>query len=625
MVSAMDADNNTPQIEPGRGIICRADGVYLDTSEQRPLLRLSIDALFGAPAWLSGLDYAILIKVLYGCGPELPPAAGGAYLQRCADAIMAFDPARHELYKGVKIAHGQAEYFFEPVFLSPPGQPDAPGVPTRLNCDEFIADLWQKGVRFGIDVAAVRAAIASGKSERVLVARQLDAVPGTDARIDEVSHDLHRSDAPRQLASGKLDLVAFQNRFPQIKQGVRLLKKVPRRDGRAGFALDGSELLPPLPQDLDFAAMAGPGTEIENTAEGEFLVARQGGFLNVDSRSNQLSVNAKIVSREGVSLRTTGNLNLQGDYEEFGEVQEKRVIEGSNITVHADVYGNIVSRGGAIVLNHNLVGGNATNAAGDITVRGVASGARIQTQQGCVTATRAESCIISGTRVVLEHAINCEIIADEVKIAHAEGCAVAARRIEIDSAGPRKQAEMLVFALLPDLGKLDAELSALAERTEQFDRLLAVLRAEREKLTSQPDVRKYLMLANKIAKKELVLTSDQQAPFQRLAQAAGPALKAVSKLALQLKQAETERQAGVLMAEQLRQRRQSQGGTCSIALRMLEGETLVRRLPYNPENPHPYDLPAAEIRQRLRGAHAVKHTIFAGKVGAFEWTPESAA
>ena len=92
-------------------------------------------------------------------------------------------------------------------------------------------------------------------------------------------------------------------------------------------------------------------------------MALQTGFLNVDRETSQVSVGDKIVSRDGVSARTTGNLQLTGDYEEFGEVQEKRVIEGEGITVHADVFGNIVSRGGAVVLNSNLVGGSAHNAA----------------------------------------------------------------------------------------------------------------------------------------------------------------------------------------------------------------------------------------------------------------------
>ena len=38
------------------------------------------------------------------------------------------------------------------------------------------------------------------------------------------------------------------------------------------------------------------------------------------------------------------------------------MLEGEGITVHADVFGHVVSRGGAIVLNRNLVGGSARNA-----------------------------------------------------------------------------------------------------------------------------------------------------------------------------------------------------------------------------------------------------------------------
>ena len=53
-----------------------------------------------------------------------------------------------------------------------PSNPDA-SIPASLDLDEFIADMWSKGIRFGIDVAAVRAAIASGKSERVIVAQRL--------------------------------------------------------------------------------------------------------------------------------------------------------------------------------------------------------------------------------------------------------------------------------------------------------------------------------------------------------------------------------------------------------------------------------------------------------------------
>ena len=120
---------------------------------------------------------------------------------------------------------------------------------------------------------------------------------------------------------------------------------------------------PPIPADADIGAMAGHGTLVERTGGSEFLVAQQAGFLNVDPANSKISIDAKIISHDGVSSRTTGNLQLTGDYEEFGEVQEMRVIEGEGITLHADVFGKIISRGGLILLSRNLVGGSATKQA----------------------------------------------------------------------------------------------------------------------------------------------------------------------------------------------------------------------------------------------------------------------
>ena len=600
-------------------IVKRPDGVYADPSVLATTFAAAIDGIFSTNRYFSGLDYAVLIKSIYNYGPDLPRSASGEMMIRFADDILPFDPLRRQLYKAVKLSDGKAEYYFEPVVMTDPADPDGPGVPARLNADEFIADMWSKGIRFGIDVAALRAAIESGKAERINIARRLDALPGIDAHIIEVSTDLHRSDAPRQLANGKLDLMAFQNRFPQIQKGVKLLKKVPRKDGEVGFELSGLPIQPPLPKDIELGSMAGPGTVIENSAEGEFLMSLQAGFLNVDSQTSKLSVDDKIVSRDGVSSRTTGNLQLTGDYEEFGEVQEKRVIEGESITIHADVFGNIVSRGGTILLNQNLVGGSAHNARGDIRVKGVASGSVLQTSLGEVAIQRAESCIISGTRVTIEHAANCEIMADEVVIVQAEGCAIAARKITIESAGPRKQSEMQIFALEPDSARIDEAIAAMNVKADGFGELVQKRQAELEELTGQPDVRKYVMLASKIRKNELTLTAEQLPQFQKMAAAVGPALKTIAKVSLDVKVAETEQKAALLVVTQLRQQRSDFAGACEVNVQMLAGETQLLSMKFNPDGSVLYDLPSKDIKARLRSNAERGDIILSESAGAIAW------
>jgi len=604
-------------------IVKRRDGVYADPSVLGTTFAAAIDAVFSTNNYFSDIDYAVLTKVIYNIGPDLKRSASGEVMIRFASDILPFDALRRKLYKAIKINNGTAEYYFEPVYLEHPDDPDGASAPARLDVDEFVADMWSKGIRFGIDMPALKAAIAGGKSERVIVARRLDALPGIDAHIIEVSSDLHRSDAPRQLANGKLDLMAFQNRFPQIQKGVRLLKKVPRAPGQTGYELSGIPLVPPVPADIELGAMAGAGTVIDTTAEGEFLISMQSGFLNVDSANGgQLSVGDKIVSRDGVSSRTTGNLQLTGDYEEFGEVQEKRVIEGESITIHADVFGNIVSRGGTILLNHNLVGGSAHNARGDIKVKGVASGSVIQTSAGEVVIQRAESCVISGTKVTIEHAANCEIMADEIHILHAEGCAVAGRKITIDKAGPRKQSEMLIFALQPDSAKIDEVIIAISARVDEFGRLAEERKAEMESLTSEPDVRKYVMLASKIRKKELTLTPEQVPQFQKMATAVGPALKAIAKVSLDVKAAETEQQAGMALVAQLVQQRTDSEAVCEVKVALVNGDTQLRSLKFNPDGSSTYDLPPKDIKQRTRGNSTGGDVMFNGSSGTIDWRSE---
>ncbi len=596
-------------------IIERPDGVYGDPSVLGTTFGAAIDRIF-ATSYLVDLDYPLLIKAIYGAGPPLPKSPDGHVIIRLASAIVPFSPLRRPLYKSVKINRGKAEYYFEPVYLA---DPDGAEKLEHLDVDEFIADMWVKGIRFGIDVDAVRQAIDAGKPERVAVARVLEARPGRDAHVIEVTSDLHRSDAPLQLANGKLDLMAFQNRFPQVEKGVRLLKKVPRVAGTPGFELSGLRIEPPVPKDTEVSPMAGPGTVVEVSGDGEFLIAQHAGFLNVDSKSGQISVGDKIVSRDGVSARTTGNLKLTGDFEEFGEVQEKRVVEGEGITIHADVFGNIISRGGMVLLNRNLVGGTAHNARGDIRVKGVASGSVIQASAGQVTLNRAESCVISGTRVSILHAVNCEIMGEDVTISQAEGCAIAARTVTINSAGPRRQSEMNIFALQPDSARLDEVIVTMTARVAQFAALALQRKAELEAMTNEPEVRKYVMLASKVRKKELILTEEQVPMFQKMALAAGPALKAIAKVSLDVKAAETEQQAGAdLVAELVRQRADS-AGVSSVKVKRIEGETVVRSMTYNPDGTSIYDLPAKDIKLKLRTKRVEGEVIFAGEAGKVDW------
>ncbi len=635
------ADLQDGQVALPRYIFKRKEGLFVDLGwlESAGDFQAAVDQIFSSGAYFLDLDYEKFIQLLYLTDPvavrNSAMAGDSRLVVRFAADVVAFTPQRRSLYKAVKIGNGEAEYYFEPVFLEvvieDPVYRDGAPVDvvkktmmnrTSLTFDEFVADMWNKGIRFGIDADTVRAYISSGKSERIVIARRLEPVLGKAADIKELAKELHRDDAPKELPNGRLDLRQFKNRFPQINKGILLIKKIPRVMGTTGFEISGKPIEPPIPKDFNLADLSGPGTAVEHYNEGEFIVSLQDGFLNLDTQTNQISITEKIINREGVSVKTTGDLLLTGDeYEEHGEVQEKRVVEGNNLVMHADVFGTVSSRGGSILLKRNLVGGSALNQEGDIVVKGVASGATLQTRKGVVNLARAENCVVVGTKVVIDKAANCDILAEEILIGTAEGCALVGKTIALGSAAPRKQSEMLVFVPVPDLGEFDRKIAALQDKIDEIDLSVRKKSQALESVTTQADVKKYLMVATKVKKGEITLTPEQQVSLQKLAATVSPALKLVAKVNAEIKASLAEKQAVADQAALLAQHRKDVESGASCAIASIGGEILVRTLKITPENERAlYEVPLNNLKATLRGASMGGETIHAGRGGKLEWS-----
>ena len=600
------------------GLILREDGIYLEGTASAATLLAAVDAVFASRFYFRGLDYRTLMDALF---PLRPAAEGLRPPVRVADGVSRFDAERQPLYKKPKMGRGYAEYYFEPLWLEEVELPDGTIIPerqTRLDVDEFVADMWLKGIRFGVDVKAVAAAIQAGKPERITVAQDLDPTPGQDAIVVEVSEELHRSDAPRDRGDGRVDLLSFQNRFPQIQENMRLLKKEPPIPGLPGYDMAGRATPPAPPKDLVLGNWGGDGTRVEKYPEGEFLVSLRVGFLNVDAKSNRISITDKIVSKEGVSSRTTGNLELSGAFEEFGDIQELREVTGSDITVHGQVYGDINSRGGRVVLGKNLVGGSVHNADGDIEIKGVASGAVIHSRTGRIVVSRAENCVISAPKVKVEEASNCEIVADEILISMAEGCAIAGRNVEIENCGPRKRMEMMIYVLVRDVASFDAEIEDLEGRVAGFASANAENQAEIERISALPDVRRYLALAVKLRNQELTLTPEQGQHLRKIAGAVAAELQAIAKHTQELQAGQTQHKLLSDRLERVIEQKIEAAGHARCGLHMLSGETTVRSMLYQGEAEPLYFLPPKEIKQRLRGTPS-GDLLHSASAGSLDW------
>lgn len=637
------------QVPLPKFIMRLADGLHVSllALTSSALFLAFIERIFGANMRFVGLDYGCMHKLLYAFDTaemakmaQSLQRANKAPLLRLAKDIVSFPAERQQLYRGVKLVEDghSAVYMFEPVFIErvieeqvagPPG-PD--GEPTfervrktvsehaKLDLDEFIAAMWTKQVRFGIDTAAVARALATDQSEQIVIARLLLPTLGTDASVAELTASLHRSDAPKILADGRVDLRQFQNRFPQVAKETKLIRKVPRVPGKPGWNIAGQELVSEIPRDVDIELLAGPGTRIERTADGEFILANMSGFLQYDAASNSLSIVDKIINLEGVSTRTTGNLELSGDeYEEHGEVQERSQIEGKHMNFHSDVFGNIVSHAGKVVLKRNLAGGSIENPGGEIHIEGNASRASLVAPGGEITLHYAETCLIIGKKVTIGRAIYCDILADEVAIEQSEGTAVAGQRIQVGNSTVRRDVETTISVLVPDLTAYAKQMDELIVAETEAGQAVTDKLQEIEALTAQKDVKSYSMLVGRVRAKEITMTADQAANWDKLEARVAPILRRMRDLSEELQTVRAAHESVAKKIQDVTAERQQMSVDIGCGVAQISGETLVRTLRVHPDDPPLVTLSARDLRARLRESDARNRILFSGSSGSFAW------
>lgn len=618
------------------------DGLYVDllAIDSRSLISQFVERVFTAGARFVGLDYELFLKLVFLWEPadidrqldELK-RKGKLPQVRLAQDIVPFPEERRGIYRGVKILDGgkAAEYIFEQIGVEreedDPEAPDGSGrrkFVERLyaDFDEFIAALWEKNLRFGIDAKAVREAIARDKAERITIARMIPPTEGKDAGIDEQTDLLHRDDAPRLLPNGRMDLHHYRNRFPQVTAGTRLFKKIPRVAGISGWDVQGKELSPAAIKDFDIQTLAGIGTQVVKDGTGEYVVAAQDGFLDIDVQSGQISVIDKIISREGVSMRTTGDLSLAGDdYEEHGEVQEKRVVEGHNMTFLADIFGNVLSDGGCITIKQNISGGAAHSPGGSVVVEGSASRALLEARRGEVVVSRAEGSIFIADRVRIERAVNRDIVADEVEIEMAEGCAIAAKKVVLKTSTARKDQATVVTLLLPDLTRFDLELKRLETARGEAEAAIAQHSATLQALAAQPEMKSYIGILAKLKAKALTMSPTQQVQWQALLTRLAPTLRQVATLNGEIQQARQNIAETDQEIEALGKTRQAASQGISCAIETVAGDTQVHTLRQAFDAPQLASLSPKGLHKRLHEVDAGAVRLFSDSRGSFEWQP----
>ncbi|HEX5364129.1 MAG TPA: flagellar assembly protein A [Gallionella sp.] len=621
----------------------RVDGVFVDLPRLLAAdggLERFVERMFASGARFSGLDYDAFLKLLYDAD-WLVEMQSKATSLKLAESIVRFPPERQALYRKVKIGEGakRAEYMFEPVHFDESykepvyGPAGADGiapilsyetmireVSTKLDFDELVADMWLKGVKFGLREEAIRKIIASGDTIRLPIAMHLDPTASRDAEIIEVCADLHRDNSPKLLANGKADLGVYKNRFPHVNKDTRLLKKVPRALGKPGYKVTGEIIEPEVPKDLDLHPFAAAGTVVEQNEEGEFIVAAMDGFIGIDAKSNSISITEKIETKDGISAKTTGDLALEvEEFIEHGEVQEGRTVKGKHMTFMADVFGNVISEGGNIYIAGNASGGRLEALDGNITLASRATREVVRAIAGEVTATQCESSLLVGRIVRVEYAVNCEIIADEVYADTVEGCIITGKLVKIKSSGERRGKETLVTMLIPDCSGVEQRIAAMQKQLGEMQAAIVGRLAGVETLKSDLEFAKFLGLHARIESGAIKLTNEQAVNWQKLV---SKNAKAMQQMAALNKEIGTLEKLVKDLEEEVSYSEREQdemGNGVACEIETVVGHTVGQTLRSSAGITAFNGMSGGAIRTSLQTMDAFKERIFIGDDGSIAW------
>jgi hypothetical protein len=647
----------------------KPEGLFADLSilEKKPgAFEDFVNRIFSADVFLSKLDLRIFSMLLFE--PEkaakaraMLEASGQLPYLRFARDIVKFPEERKPLYRSVKIAPdlSDAKYFFEPLMLDRTvvsvGENGSPVTQTItekafLDFDEFVCHLWKNGVRYGILEGEVRAFLGEKlpKSGWITVARQLDPTPGQDAGIHEECDKLHRDKTPKVLTDGRVDLRHFKNTFPQIGKGVRLIRKIPMVPGTPGRNIAGVPIEPAKPKDLDLNTLAGAWIRLESCDTGEYLVSGMAGFLNIDTKTQQIFMTERLINREGVSVRTTGSLDIQVEqFEEHGDVEKGFSVKGRSIHIKGNVFGTVISKGGILKIGGNVIKGEVHNADGLVEIGGFASNAYLESKNGEVRIKRAENTIIRAKKITTQEVRNCTIVADEVEIAFLQNSVVAGKSIVVQTAGLKQgisERDENVFVVeVPDLAELSRNIAEEAAAITEVERLLLPkkseldrLRARQTELMENPRVKTYLESAKKVRafqEKGKTLSPEQAKVFAQLKSQVINELAEIAETSKTVKTlgAEIEPLENTIAERQTNKanyesRLVELSGSVSVEVKAVTGETVVRQRKVGSKTVQLRDIidPAA-LRKELDFLGHQQDRVFHAATGSIEWRFDPAA
>ncbi|MFT3850751.1 MAG: FapA family protein [Propionivibrio sp.] len=231
-----------------------------------------------------------------------------------------------------------------------------------LQADDVFMALGAAGVTHGIDSAAVSAACALERPDRVLVASGTAAVDGEDTKFELLVSDA-RDRSPRVNQNGLIDFRDL-GAIPSVSADEALMRRIPPTTGIAGRNVRG-EVLEPVP---------GKNERFADKLIGAYVARDDANLLRAVFSGQPVrcgnAVNVEQILRIRNVNIASGNISFDGTVNVEGEVLPGMKVRASgDIIIGGVVDGAELDAGGDIRIAGGVIAKAQVRAGGSVSMR----------------------------------------------------------------------------------------------------------------------------------------------------------------------------------------------------------------------------------------------------------------
>lgn len=220
--------------------------------------------------------------------------SGNVPVKKIASGIRKFDKKRIPLYYLPSIAKDgeTAEYHFKPVYLKETKEDGtAEEIETRIIIDEFIAAMWNHGIRFGLDMEGITRILGDGHTTHLTIAKNKEPVHGKSAELELlISFDVDHGIQDAENENGKIDMLMHRKAYVCIEKDAPLYRKKTKVGGEIGWTIHGVRIDPIRSFDFSIDSFMGVGVRKEIRDGVEYLVSNYSGFPRLEMEEHPRNI-----------------------------------------------------------------------------------------------------------------------------------------------------------------------------------------------------------------------------------------------------------------------------------------------------------------------------------------------